>query len=111
MSLKFNKDSFWEKTKLYATAIGCKPLCLAFKLFYALDNPKIPKWAKNTIYSALAYLVLPVDAIPDFLPVAGYSDDLSVLAAAVAAVSMFIDDNAVTKAREHVKKLFKSCEC
>ena len=35
---------------------------------------------------ALAYLVLPADAVPDVVPLAGLADDAGVLAAAVAAL-------------------------
>ena len=40
------------------------------------------------IYGALAYFVLPVDAVPDAIPVAGFTDDLGALAAALGTVSM-----------------------
>lgn len=36
--------------------------------------------------AALAYLILPVDAIPDAIPFAGLADDAAVIAAAVATI-------------------------
>lgn len=38
------------------------------------------------IVGALVYFISPIDAVPDLLPVVGYSDDLVVLAGAVAAL-------------------------
>jgi len=35
---------------------------------------------------ALIYLLSPVDAIPDVIPVAGFADDATVIAAAVATI-------------------------
>jgi uncharacterized membrane protein YkvA (DUF1232 family) len=42
---------------------------------------------KATLVAAIAYFVLPVDAIPDVLPVIGFSDDAAVLAAAIKLVA------------------------
>ncbi|RYE39013.1 MAG: DUF1232 domain-containing protein, partial [Hyphomicrobiales bacterium] len=38
------------------------------------------------LLAALAYFVLPFDAVPDLLAVVGFSDDIAVLAAAIGAV-------------------------
>lgn len=40
---------------------------------------------------ALACFMLPADAVPDILPGIGFTDDLSMLAAALAAVALCID--------------------
>ena len=42
---------------------------------------------KGTLIGAIAYFVLPTDAIPDFLPVIGFTDDAAVLAAAIKLVA------------------------
>ncbi|MBI3185315.1 MAG: DUF1232 domain-containing protein [Myxococcales bacterium] len=47
-----------------------------------LRDPLVPLWRKLTALAAAAYLVLPVDAVPDVLPVLGWLDDLGVLSAA-----------------------------
>jgi uncharacterized membrane protein YkvA (DUF1232 family) len=39
-----------------------------------------------TLIGALAYFILPTDAIPDILALVGFTDDMAVLAAAIAAV-------------------------
>jgi uncharacterized membrane protein YkvA (DUF1232 family) len=41
---------------------------------------QVPKRAMILGLATLLYLVLPIDIIPDFLPLIGYSDDLSVIA-------------------------------
>lgn len=75
----------------------------ALWLWYAAQNPRTPKWAKTTIWSALVYLLVPIDAIPDVLPALGYSDDLGVIAAALVAVAAYIDDDVKAKARERLR--------
>ena len=76
-------------------------------LHYAVRNPATPAWARRVIYGALAYLVLPLDAIPDFLPGVGYTDDLSVIAAALAAVAYYITPEVKQQAEQATNRWFK----
>lgn len=59
--------------------------------YFCMLDGKTPLWVKGTVAAALAYFVLPVDAMPDFLPIVGMSDDAGVLAAALTAVSAHIN--------------------
>jgi len=42
-------------------------------------HPQTPKLAKGLLWLALAYLVLPFDLIPDFIPVIGQLDELVIV--------------------------------
>jgi len=55
-------------------------------LYGLLRDPETPRWVKATCLGALGYLVLPTDAVADFVPVAGYLDDAGMIAAAIAAL-------------------------
>jgi uncharacterized membrane protein YkvA (DUF1232 family) len=68
-------------------------------MYYSATDPDTPRWAKATIYGALGYFISPLDGIPDLLPVVGYSDDLGILLAAVAAVAAYIKDEHTVKAQ------------
>ena len=48
--------------------------------YYCAFDRDTPLQVKATLVGALAYFVLPVDAIPDVLPVIGFTDDAAVLA-------------------------------
>ena len=50
----------------------------------------LPAWAIVTIIGAIIYVVSPIDAVPDFIPVAGWLDDGAVVAAAVKALEEVI---------------------
>lgn len=106
MSENFDDGSFWEKVKKYAKAAGKEVIEKALWLYYAAQEPGTPVWAKSIIYGALAYFVLPVDAIPDVIPVAGYTDDLGALAAAIGSVSMYITDAVKNKAAQKLSDWF-----
>ena len=48
----------------------------ALECLELLLDPGTPVTAKFTVLAALTYLLVPLDLIPDFIPVAGFSDDL-----------------------------------
>ncbi|MEY2876143.1 MAG: hypothetical protein RLZZ373_3514 [Pseudomonadota bacterium] len=45
-------------------------------LWYALQHPQSPRWLKVGAVGMVAYLLSPIDLIPDVLPVIGVVDDL-----------------------------------
>lgn len=106
MSAPFVEHDFWKKLAQQAKKMGRSLLEQALKLFYAAQDPETPHWAKITIYATLAYLVLPLDAVPDVLPGIGYSDDLGVLAAAMSAVALYVKEEHIQKARQTLKRWF-----
>ncbi|OCT15903.1 hypothetical protein A8709_09775 [Paenibacillus pectinilyticus] len=99
----FSIDGFWGKLKKGAKKAGSKVIYTGLLLFYALESPKTPLRAKVQIYGALGYLILPLDIIPDLLPVIGYVDDLSALGFALAAVSKSLDDEVRRKAKNKLR--------
>jgi uncharacterized membrane protein YkvA (DUF1232 family) len=48
-----------------------------------LRDAAVPGWRKFVVAGALAYVLLPIDLVPDLVPVLGWLDDLGALAAAV----------------------------
>ncbi len=58
--------------------------------YYCAMDPATPRKVKAVLFAALAYFVLPVDAIPDVLAGLGFTDDATVLATAMGVVGMHI---------------------
>ena len=56
----------------------------ALSVWWAARDPETPMAAKGMMLAGLAYFVLPTDALPDLLPVIGFTDDAAVIAALVA---------------------------
>lgn len=102
----YSAEKFWAKLKSAALVAGRDVVEKALLLYYALEKPDLPLWSKTTIYGALGYLISPIDAIPDFTPIIGYADDLGVLALALAAVAIHIDDGVRAKARKKAVEWF-----
>ncbi|MEC0228460.1 YkvA family protein [Paenibacillus alba] len=99
----FSTDGFWSKLKKGAKKAGSKVIYSGLLLFYAVESPKTPLRAKVQVYGALGYLILPLDIVPDLLPIIGYVDDLSVLGLALAAVAKSIDDDVKRKAKSKLR--------
>ena len=59
---------------------------------------------RATLLGALAYFILPFDAIPDFLLGLGYTDDAAVLLAAFTACKTHITEDHRARARAWLLK-------
>jgi uncharacterized membrane protein YkvA (DUF1232 family) len=103
-SVEFNDEGYWAKIKSSAAAAGREVIHKGYCLYFAYCDPITPKWAKAVIAGALAYFVLPADAIPDFLPAIGYTDDLAALTAAVATVAAHISPEHKQQADERTRE-------
>ncbi|MCL6459630.1 MAG: DUF1232 domain-containing protein [Gorillibacterium sp.] len=90
------RNNFWAKVKRYSTKIPF--LKDAVAIYYCAIDPKTPKWAKVIAFGGLAYFILPVDVIPDFLIIAGWTDDAAILAAALKTISSHVKDEHKDKA-------------
>ena len=59
------------------------------KASFSGEHP-LSAWAIAAIIGAIIYVVSPIDAVPDFIPVAGWLDDAGVVAAAIASLGTVI---------------------
>ncbi len=106
-SKEFSEDSFWTKVKDFAIKAGKEVIEKALILYYCLQDPDTPIWAKTAIIGALGYFISPIDAIPDLIPVVGFADDLGVLAAALATVAVYINEEHKEQAQGKIKIWFE----
>lgn len=60
-------------------------------------DPDLPRGVRVRLLLLLVYLVLPVDLIPDFVPVLGYADDAIVVALALRSVTRRAGSEALDK--------------
>ena len=86
----YSENKFWDKLGTVAKKAGIKVVYAALLLYYVLKNPMTPRKDRNKILGALGYLILPLDLIPDWIPVAGYTDDLAALTWAIYTVAKCI---------------------
>ncbi|MGH1421964.1 MAG: YkvA family protein [Hyphomonas sp.] len=60
--------------------------------YFAARDSDTPKKAKAVLMAAVAYFVLPIDALPDVILGLGFTDDAAVLATALGAVGTHVKD-------------------
>ncbi len=92
------RDTFWRTARRAAQQIPFMEEVVA-SYFCALDK-KTPLRAKGILLAALAYFVLPADAVPDVFFGIGFTDDIAVLTAAISAVRAHITPSHRSAARE-----------
>lgn len=78
------RRGFLPKLKRVAAKVPFASEALA--VFLCARDPLTPKAAKGMMFAALAYFVLPTDAIPDIFAGVGFTDDAAVLATLIALV-------------------------
>ncbi len=89
---------FWQRIRAIGRKVPFAEDIVAAA--YCAGDPLTPAKVKLLIVGALAYFVMPFDAIPDFLPLVGFTDDAAVIAATIAAIRMHMRDEHRDKAKE-----------
>jgi uncharacterized membrane protein YkvA (DUF1232 family) len=78
------RQGFWPKLGRVAARIPFANR--AVSVYYAARDPETPLAAKGIMMGALAYFVMPIDAIPDVLAGIGFTDDAAVITAVIATL-------------------------
>jgi len=97
------RSKFWTTLRKAAAQIPLLEEPVA--AYYCALDPRTPARTRAILLAALAYFVLPADLIPDFLVGFGFSDDVGVLAMAIAAVGGQMTPAHREAARAALKKL------
>lgn len=82
------RAEFWDKLKSVAGRLPFVDDLVA--AYYCSMDANTPLKVRATLLGALAYFILPIDIVPDFIAGVGYGDDAAVLAAAISLVSAHI---------------------
>jgi uncharacterized membrane protein YkvA (DUF1232 family) len=96
------RQGFWEKAR---STLGKVPFSEdAVAAFHCATDPATPLPIRATLFAALAYFVMPFDAIPDILLGLGYTDDAAIMVAAFTAARVHITEAHRAKARAWLLK-------
>lgn len=105
---QYSETKFLEKIYNFAKSIGKEILFQALLLKKVLEKDDVPVKIKLAIIGALGYLICPVDMIPDFIPVAGYTDDAAAIAAVYQMVQMYITEEDKAEVRAQVEEMLQA---
>lgn len=84
----YSESDFWKKLQKIE-GLG-KVVRIAMDIYKVLASSDTPGTVKAICIAALGYLIFPIDAVPDIIPVLGYGDDFGILAGAAASVAGYL---------------------
>jgi len=97
------EEGFWPKIRRVAARIPFAKEALS--VWYCAKDDETPIAAKGLMFAALAYFVLPIDAIPDFIAGLGYTDDAAVFTALMAVIGRNLKPKHKEAARRAIEGL------
>ena len=102
----YSDKTFFSKIKNHYKRVGKKLINLVIILFYTLKDSDTPKWAKTIVLGGLGYFIFPLDIIPDFIPVVGFTDDFAAITLSLGSVLLHIKEEHKDKAKTIIDKYF-----
>lgn len=103
---EYSDRKLWAKVGKVAEKAGLKVVYAVVLLYYVMKSPEVPLKSKGVIVGALGYFILPIDLIPDAIPVLGFTDDFAALTAVIKSVQGNITPEMEVKACERLHKWF-----
>ena len=99
----------FKTAKLVRTVATGRQVVPKMRVYWrAIRDPRTPLWVKASIAGAAGYAISPIDLMPDFIPLAGWLDDLvispALLAIALRAVPKEVLADAERETREEQKR-------
>jgi len=102
----YGEIELWGKLKKVTKKAGIKVVYAALLLYYTLKSSELDLQTKASILGALGYLILPLDLVPDFMPLVGLADDLAALLFTVGQVSNHLTPEIRFKAKDKLGEWF-----
>lgn len=100
------KQRFWPKLAgTFARLPFSGELVAAY---YCAFDPATPLKAKGILLAALAYFILPVDVVPDFIAGLGFTDDMAVIFTAIRVISSHMRPEHRQRAQESLSRFGRS---
>lgn len=77
----------------------------ATALWFVARDPATPWWLRGLILLVAAYVLSPIDLIPDFIPVLGYLDEVILLPIAIWLLLKLVPPQTMAQARDRAARL------
>ena len=102
----YSGEKLWNKLLAVAKNLGKKTIWYVLLLYYTLQSDEVSLGNKAIIMGALGYLILPIDLIPDVVPVLGLTDDVAAITMAYNTVKASITPEIKRKAAQKLRQWF-----
>jgi uncharacterized membrane protein YkvA (DUF1232 family) len=97
------REGFWPKIAKVLAQVPFATEVIA--AYYCAFDRGTPLRVKGILLAALAYFVMPIDIIPDFILGLGFTDDMTVIVTAIAAIRAHMKPEHRVKAEETVERM------
>ena len=97
------EENVFKKILLKAGRSIAKP---ALEVLEMTIDPFTPTQVRISLMAALAYLIMPFDLFPDFMPLVGFSDDFVALTAVLSSWSKYMTPSIRMRAERKLNRLF-----
>lgn len=94
---------FWKKLRRYGRRVPF--LRDAVAAYFCARDPETPLQVKAVLMGALAYFVMPADLVPDFIAWLGFTDDATVVMAAIQVISPHIKNRHRDQAQAAIDRI------
>lgn len=98
-----NEAQLWRKLGRLAARLPFTQDLLA--AWFCARDPATPGYVRAVLLGAVAYFLLPMDAVPDFVAVLGFTDDAAVIAAVLGALERHVREEHRAAARDRLARL------
>lgn len=105
-SSDYEENAFWEKLKVFGRKAGIKIVYGALLLYYVLKSPTTKVSDRAKILGALGYFILPIDLLPDAIPIVGFTDDLAAITWGIYCVAKSITPEIKAQAAAKLHEWF-----
>lgn len=103
----FTDQDFWKKVAILPRTLGRRTAIRILTLYCLLMDKATPGWAKIAIVGVLGYLILPLDAIPDIVPVIGYADDMTAITILMQQLDGYVTPTIRRQAEDLLPEQFR----
>ena len=98
-----DEPRLWRKLARVAARITFADQILA--AWYCAVDRRTPMHVRGVLLAALAYFILPTDAVPDIVAGIGFTDDAAVIAAVLGAFARHVTGEHRAKASRRLDQL------
>jgi len=107
---RYSEVGLWEKVRRFSKKAGVKTIYAALLCYYVLRSSSVSTEDKAIIWGALGYFILPIELIPDAIPVVGFTDDLAALVYALRTVWVNVTPEIKRQAAEKLRTWFRDVD-
>ena len=102
----YSDNKMKEKIGGVAKKVGAVLIFPVLLLYNLFNSPKTSMQDKMFIILPLAYFIMPVDLIPDFMFGVGYSDDVLAIMTSIKKLSKAFTPDIIAQTKIHCKDIF-----